>query len=389
MKRKLGLLFATTVLTLTTTTSAMAFEVVIEGEEKTGKQYPTITEYYMDFEYQPYGDGELFWEKLGSREVHLIPKGEKFCIDDVDNVKFCVEDTVLSEEEPLIREVGDYGNPAWNGGGGGGIISIEPYFFILGNSNEYLDVYNLIFSGERLTHEYYSYLRNNKDNIVWAVSSNSPKSEEDGNYADGYWYDDIDFDNPDVYYFRFVDAPLLKQDTSTPKEEEEKVTPSEATPSEPEKSKENNKTSKGSSSGGGSSSSTKKVNTDTYPNATWQKLDDGTWMLKKSNGEYVKGWAKVKGIWYHMNLENGLMTTGWITDIDGKIYYLTDTGAMVQGWNFLDNKWYYFETTGARFSGWLNDKSGKWYYLGIDGVMLFNTTTPDGYQVDSNGAWIP
>jgi glucan-binding YG repeat protein len=44
-------------------------------------------------------------------------------------------------------------------------------------------------------------------------------------------------------------------------------------------------------------------------------------------------------------------------------------------------------------TGWLRDTDGKWYFLetrhnGHFGAMLCNTTTPDGYRVDANGAWI-
>ena len=31
---------------------------------------------------------------------------------------------------------------------------------------------------------------------------------------------------------------------------------------------------------------------------------------------------------------------------------------------------------------------GKQYYFGSDGYMLSNTTTPDGYYVGADGAWI-
>lgn len=42
-------------------------------------------------------------------------------------------------------------------------------------------------------------------------------------------------------------------------------------------------------------------------------------------------------------------------------------------WHEIDGKWYYFNTA--------SDK-------GTLGAILANTTTPDGYQVDANGAWI-
>ncbi|MCD8225191.1 MAG: hypothetical protein LUC99_10175 [Clostridiales bacterium] len=33
---------------------------------------------------------------------------------------------------------------------------------------------------------------------------------------------------------------------------------------------------------------------------------------------------------------------------------------------------------------WIED-GGDWFYLGSDGVLLTDTTTPDGYTVDENG----
>lgn len=44
--------------------------------------------------------------------------------------------------------------------------------------------------------------------------------------------------------------------------------------------------------------------------------------------------------------------------------------------NYLINQWYQ------------SPESGLWYYIGADGYMLHDTTTPDGYQVGSDGAWI-
>ena len=37
---------------------------------------------------------------------------------------------------------------------------------------------------------------------------------------------------------------------------------------------------------------------------------------------------------------------------------------------------------------WYQNTDGKWYYMGADGYMMINSTTPDGYQVGADGAWI-
>lgn len=41
---------------------------------------------------------------------------------------------------------------------------------------------------------------------------------------------------------------------------------------------------------------------------------------------------------------------------------------------YLTNQWYQF--------------NGLWYYMGADGYMLTNTTTPDGYTVNADGVWV-
>ncbi len=79
-------------------------------------------------------------------------------------------------------------------------------------------------------------------------------------------------------------------------------------------------------------------------------------------------------------------------------YYFDVDGWMEDGWLYRNNNWYYLHTQydntrGRMYTGW-HEIDGKWYYFntasdkGTLGAMLANTTTPDGYQVDANGAWI-
>lgn len=97
-------------------------------------------------------------------------------------------------------------------------------------------------------------------------------------------------------------------------------------------------------------------------------------------------------------------TTGWwyCTDVANGYYYKSV-------WKQIDGEWYSFDDQGyARRNAWLQD-GGKWYYLkdsckmaksewlwikgecycfASNGVLYVNCTTPDGYKVDANGAWI-
>lgn len=172
----------------------------------------------------------------------------------------------------------------------------------------------------------------------------------------------------------------------------------------------------GSGSGGGGSSKPNKkpanpevvviVIKDTHEGSAWEQKD-GIWYLKKSDGTYATDWAAKDGEWYYMN-PDGTMQTGWKlinnlwyhfsasgsmekgwSRVGGFWYYLNpENGDMLTGWQLVDNKWYYMEpTNGNMLTGW-QQIDGKHYYMTPSGDMLSNTTTPDGYKVDENGAWI-
>ena len=75
----------------------------------------------------------------------------------------------------------------------------------------------------------------------------------------------------------------------------------------------------------------------------------------------------------------------WMQNSTG--WWYTEGNSWATGWRQINNQWYYFDTTGYMKTGWLQDTDGKWYYLNNDGSMMTNSKI-NGYQLDSNGAWI-
>ncbi len=140
------------------------------------------------------------------------------------------------------------------------------------------------------------------------------------------------------------------------------------------------------SSSGGFSSGKKSGNFIPETPGQWNKSDKG-WQFKKSDGSlYVNTWIFTKGKWYWLE-PTGIMAQGW-KELNGKKYYLMpNEGEMLIGWVSDGQNWYYTGSDGVMQTGWVS-VGGKWYYLEEDGHMLSSTTTPEGYSVDENGAWI-
>jgi hypothetical protein len=121
---------------------------------------------------------------------------------------------------------------------------------------------------------------------------------------------------------------------------------------------------------------------------TWQN-ENGLWTFTLDNGIQARHtWILTDEHWYWFD-DNGNMATDWVCCND-KWYYLQDDGAMLEDtWLFNDGTWYYLEKDGKmKENQWFFYKD-KWYYLGQGGKMAVSTTTPDGYQVNERGEWIP
>ena len=84
-----------------------------------------------------------------------------------------------------------------------------------------------------------------------------------------------------------------------------------------------------------------------------------------------------------------------LTIIAGSIMTLAMSMTAFAGqWNQDGNGWWYDNGNGtypANCWQWIdgnNDGNSECYYFDPHGYCLMNTTTPDGYTVDSNGAWL-
>lgn len=117
--------------------------------------------------------------------------------------------------------------------------------------------------------------------------------------------------------------------------------------------------------------------TDDYYTMGWRYNPNG-WWFQYSDGSWPENdWRFIDGRWYRFGAK-GLALTGWYADGAGYKYYLNPVddgtyGAMRIGWQMIDGKMYYFNP---------NSKT-------IEGRLLVNTTTPDGYRVGADGALIP
>ncbi|MCI8659322.1 MAG: hypothetical protein HFG54_03590 [Lachnospiraceae bacterium] len=69
----------------------------------------------------------------------------------------------------------------------------------------------------------------------------------------------------------------------------------------------------------------------------------------------------------------------------------TGSGASDKGTWANDSKGWWIQYTDGSYlkdQWYQSPDSGLWYYMGADGYMLTDTTTPDGYTINSEGVWV-
>ncbi|WP_181995591.1 hypothetical protein [Clostridium sp. AM58-1XD] len=149
-------------------------------------------------------------------------------------------------------------------------------------------------------------------------------------------------------------------------------------------------------------------------NTGWQEDQTGWWWLR-SNGSYPKNeWMTINDKRYYFN-SDGYMVTGWV-EIDGKNYFFDGSGAYqpdggngqpsatgewkhdnagwwwkesngsnpVNRWEYINNKWYFFDSTGYMKTGWIS-WNNLWYYCDASGAMVTDNYVEGSHWVDSSG----
>lgn len=94
-----------------------------------------------------------------------------------------------------------------------------------------------------------------------------------------------------------------------------------------------------------------------------------------SSGYRFSGWQKIGKTYYYFGKSNeGYMYRNRWLNYGSSVYYLTSTGKRATGWTTIKSKTYYFNAKGQRLSGW-QKISGKLYYLGTaaQGYKFTNT----------------
>lgn len=96
------------------------------------------------------------------------------------------------------------------------------------------------------------------------------------------------------------------------------------------------------------------------------------WQYRDSDGQAVHGYQTINGLKYYFSQKNGDNINGYLK---------------TNWWRDDDDQWRYSYPDGSIKEGWLN-YNGDWYYIYSDGLMAKDTTTPDGYRVNSKGICI-
>ena len=129
-------------------------------------------------------------------------------------------------------------------------------------------------------------------------------------------------------------------------------------------------------------------------NTTMPNENTKAWYYFASSGRKTTGWLKTGSVWttkyYYLDPENnGAMVTGW-NDIDNARYHMAANGSVTTGWLAEKNDWYYFDVLGKMITGWaFIDSNDYYFYKDTDEGATLGTmardTVIDERAIDEDG----
>ncbi len=113
-------------------------------------------------------------------------------------------------------------------------------------------------------------------------------------------------------------------------------------------------------------------------------------------GQKDRAWAETQVDYYYIDRDMCVNRGADAAELDALIVKLggnvstSSSTENVPTWKQDDKGWWIGNPDGTYMTNqwYQSPASGLWYYMGADGYMLTDTTTPDGYFVNSDGVWV-
>lgn len=125
---------------------------------------------------------------------------------------------------------------------------------------------------------------------------------------------------------------------------------------------------------------------------TWNNMEDGTykttqlWIQLDVNTSHYIDLVKLPSNVSTADLGD---YAKYIINVNGSTTS-TQSTEKTATWASNDKGWWIQNSDGTYLTNawYQSPTSGLYYYMGADGYMLTNTTTPDGYTVNADGVWV-
>ncbi len=111
----------------------------------------------------------------------------------------------------------------------------------------------------------------------------------------------------------------------------------------------------------------------------WYQDAAGRWFYSQKGSTVKNDWVQISGKWYYLGAD-GVMFADRFWENEGKHYYFNPDGTLAanQWVQYSDSLWYYFGADGAQLRSQWLQLGSKWYYLGANGAMLTGSQVIDG-----------